>query len=392
MSIFNRCPNCSKLITEKKMCSLCSQQENLRLKFVKETLNYSRPDIKYLVTGGRCGLGNEISNMLLECGRDVTITTRFPKLTDTKKAIQLDLKNKKSVKEFEKDIGNYDILILSAAETLHYATNNPPLESYKKEKLDWTNDFHRDDTGVWHKCIEEHSDDEIEDPVEINVISMAKIIRSFVAYQMKNKSTKPKSIVYVTSAEGYFGEKSPFHPVTNMTKSAIEQLICTIKRQADVLKMNVVMADPGWMYTKSTHGKNVGPITLEWGAAQILHPIANILNGERVQNGSLWSRRTKGLSIDIDRFELLKELKFKGTGEICPTTLDESNVMIALKPCGHQMGILGWCQLKKLSPDDLKCPLCRGLIDTTEIVQLQSPSMSQEKNKDENPNEDNNNS
>ena len=373
MSIFHRCPNCGKMIVSKKICDPCATEEALKLKFIKETLKNSPKDLRYLITGGRCGLGNEISNILLECGRDVTVTTRFPKLVEGKKTIQLDLKNRKSVENFEKEVVKYDILILSAAETLHFLTD-PPLDAKEKGKLDWTNDVQRNDTGVWHKCIDEHSNEEIEDPIEINITSIAKIIRTFVAHQIQNKSSTQKSIVYVTSSEGLFAEKSPFHPVTNMTKAAIEQLICTMKRQADILGMNIVMADPGWMYTKSTIGKNIGPITLEWGASQILLPIAEILNGQKVLNASLWSRRNKDSFTTVEPFEPVEIVKFKGFGEICPTTLDESNVMMELKPCKHQIGLKGWYQMKKMSPFNVKCPLCRAEIETTEVVQLENPN------------------
>ena len=172
MSIFNRCPNCNNLIVGKKICEPCRQEETNKLMFVRGALQSSNKDIRYLVTGGRCELGNEISNMLLACGRDVTVTTRFPQLTDQKKTVKLDLKDPKSVEEFEKSFDSFDVLILCAAETLHYPSSNPPLGSDKDDKLDWTNDFHRNDTGIWHKCIDEHSNEEIEDPVQINIIGM----------------------------------------------------------------------------------------------------------------------------------------------------------------------------------------------------------------------------
>ena len=367
MSIFNRCPTCNTLIVKKKICDPCSLKEADQLKFVKDTLQNTGADLRYLITGGRCGLGNQIYNILTECGRDVTVTSRFPQLTDGKKTIKLDMKDQHSVEEFEKEVENFDVLILSAAETLHYPSANLPAELDEDEKLDWTNDFHRNDTGVWHKCIDEHSNEEIEDPIQINITSVTKIIRSFVAHQVRNKPSKQKTIIYVTSSEGLFIDKSPFHPVTNMTKSAIEQLICTMKRQADVLGMNIVMADPGWMYTKSTNGKNVGPITLEWGAAQVLLPLAKILSGEKVPNASLWSRKKKDSVVNGDAYEPTEVVKFKGAGETCPTTLDESNVMVLLAPCQHKLGLPGWYQIKSTKHQG-KCPLCRARIDSAKIV------------------------
>ena len=372
MSFFHRCPDCGKMVVSKKICDPCAQQEALQVRFVKETLKKAPRDLRYLVTGGRCGLGNEISNILMECGRDVTVTTRFPNLVDEKKNVKLDLKDPKSVAEFEKEVVKFDILILSAAETLHFLTD-PPLDANKTGKLDWTNDVHRNDSGIWHKCIDEHGNEEIEDPIQINITSMAKIIRTFVAHQVKNKDSRQKSIIYVTSSEGLFAEKSPFHPVTNMTKSAMEQLVCTMKRQADVLGMNLIMADPGWMYTKSTNGKNVGPITLEWGASQILRPLAEIFNGKDIPNATLWSRRNKDSLTSVEPFGSMELVKFKGVGETCPTTLDESNVMMQLMPCKHQMGLQGWYQLKQTSDLELKCPLCRSRVNGSEVVHLESP-------------------
>ena len=367
MSIFSRCPTCNTLIVKKKICDPCSLKEADQLKFVKDALQNANADLRYLITGGRCGLGNQIYKILTECGRDVTVTSRFPQLTDSKKTIKLDMNDQQSVEEFEKELEDFDVLILSAAETLHYPSGNLPAELNEKAKLDWTNDFHRSDTGVWHKSIDEHSNEEIEDPIQINITSVAKIVRSFVAHQIRNKSSKQKSIIYVTSSEGLFIDKSPFHPVTNMTKTAIEQLICTMKRQADVLGMNIVMADPGWMYTKSTNGKNVGPITLEWGAAQVLLPLAKILSGEKVPNASLWSRKKKDSVVNGDAYEPTEVVKFKGVGETCPTTLDESNVMVLLTPCQHKLGLPGWYQIKSTKRRG-KCPFCLSHIDSAKVV------------------------
>ena len=369
MSIFNRCPTCNTLIVKKKICDPCSVKEENQFKLVRNTLRDSGTGLRYLITGGRCGLGNQICKILNECGLDVTVTTRFPQLTDSKKTIKLDMNDQQSVTEFEKELEKFDVLILSAAETLHYPSSNLPTDSNDKAKLDWTNDFHRSDTGVWHKSIDEHSNEEIEDPIQINITSVAKIIRSFVAHQIRNKSSKQKSIIYVTSSEGLFIDKSPFHPVTNMTKSAIEQLICTMKRQADLLGMNIVMADPGWMYTKSTNGKNVGPITLDWGAAQVLLPLAKILSGEKVPNASLWSRKKKDSVVNGDAYEPTEVVKFKGAGETCPTTLDESNVMVLLTPCQHKLGLPGWYQIKSTKHQG-RCPLCRSRIDSAKIVSI----------------------
>jgi len=376
MSIFNCCPTCNALIVEKKICDDCAQDEENKVKFVKETLLKADPKLKYLVTGGRCGLGNEISKILIEAGRDVTVTSRFPNLAEGKKAIALDLKDPKSVAEFEKKLDEFDVLILSAAETLHYDKQNQVNNMNTNNRdLDWTNDFHRTDTGIWHKCIDEHSNDEIEDPIQINITSIAKIIRSFVAHQLKNKSNNQKSMIYVTSSEGLFIEKSPFHPITNMTKSAIEQLIWTMKRQADVLGMNVVMADPGWMYTKSTNGKNVGPISLEWGAAQVLLPLAKIMNGERVENASLWSRIKKNGSIKVVHEGSTNIVKFKGHGEICNTTKEETNVMFLLRPCMHKTGIKGWYRGNGGDPEEdyygrygRNCPVCNQHVNSIEVV------------------------
>jgi len=370
MSIFNCCPTCNNLIVERKICEDCSQDEDNKVKFVQETLAKSDKDLKYLVTGGRCGLGNQISKVLIESGRDVTVTSRFPDLAEGKKAVALDLKDPKSVAEFEKIVGEYDVLVLSAAETLHYARENliTNMKNPSKKDLDWTNDFHRNDTGIWHKCIDEHTDEEIEDPIQINITSIAKIIRSFVGHQLKHKSNKQKSIIYVTSSEGLFIEKSPFHPITNMTKSAMEQLIWTMKRQADVLGMNVVMADPGWMYTKSTNGKNVGPISLEWGAAQVLLPLAKILNGEKVENASLWSRKKKNApSAPVVRDEIIYPVKFKGHGQTCDKTLEETNVMYLIRPCGHKTSLKGWYQNQD-EDDNVQCPICNDFVRSVEVV------------------------
>ena len=377
MSIFVKCYCCGTYQVKKKICDRCRLKEAVKLKFVQDSLRRSRQDIRYLVTGGRCGLGYEIAKALAACDRDVTVTTRFPQLTNYKKTIKLDMKDNDSVEEFEREIENFDVLILSAAEIVHYSEDNLPTDFAEDGKLDWTNDYERSDTGVWQKCIDEHSNEEIEDAIQINITSTAKIIRSFIAHQIRNKSSKPKTIIYVTSSEGLFIGKSPFHPITNMTKSAVEQLICTMKRQADVLGMNIVMADPGWMYTKSKHDKKAGPITIEWGAAQVLLPIVTILNGQRVLNASLWSRKENRLTANEEACDFTDLVKFKGVGETCPRTLDESNVMMLLKPCRHKLGLPAWYQLKD-SKDREKCPLCKSRIDTAEIAPIGSEEEEQD--------------
>ena len=366
MSIFIRCYCCGAYLIKKKICDPCVLKEATKLNFVRENLRRSRQDIRYLVTGGRCGLGYEISKILAACDRDVTVTTRFPQLTDYQKMIKLDMNDNNSVEEFEREIENFDVLILSAAETLHYSNDNLPTDSAQDEMIDFTNDYDRNDTGVWYKCIDEHSNEEIEDPIQINITSTTKIIRAFVAHQIRNKSSKPKTIIYVTSPEGLFVDKSPYHPITNMANSAIEQLIHTMKRQADVLGMNIVMVDPGWMYTKGKNGKNVGPLKIEWGAAQVLLPVMSILNGQKVQNASLWSRKKNESTVDREVRDFSDLLKFKGTGETCPQTLEESNVMMLLNPCQHKLGLLAWYQLKGTKDKD-KCPLCKSRIDSADI-------------------------
>lgn len=314
MSCFTACPRCGVYVFSKSFCSACQDMENNIYKEAQKIIYEHNDSINALVTGGRCGLGAGIKEFLTGCGAKVSYTTRFPKSAD---AIKLDLIKPDTWSNCQEILegGDVNLLILSAAETLHY--DSPPESS---TSLDWTGDFERPNTGVWHKTLEEHSLGELTDPLLINVAGCAALLGSFLK-GAKKRIRKNYCAIVVTSYEGRFSTKSPFHPITNASKAAIEQVVWTIKRQVDAIGdyIKVVLADPGWMYTESSLGKIKGPVSIELGAVQVLTPfIVSLVNPTQVENATIWNRY---ITSPTDKPEE-------------ETSTVATNVTV-LEPCGH---------------------------------------------------------
>jgi hypothetical protein len=312
MGIAYMCPRC-KTYSFSKFCNKCQAIEETALADTKQLLNNdTNSKFKTFITGGRCGLGYEIRKFLNP--ETTYYTSRYPNLltdSDSKlkeNCIKLDLKQPETWNDTKSllESGEINLLILNAAETLHYKPesekemeNIKPIEDDDMEKLtekiDWTNDWKRDNTGIWHKTIDYHSYDEIIDPLLVNIAGCSALLGMFVTGAKKRlrKSIKPDApyfAIVVTSFEGRFEDKTPFHPITNASKSGIEQVVWTLRHQADQLGINIVLADPGWMYTESARGKMEGPVPPEFGATQVLSPYITYLNNKKVENGSLWRR------------------------------------------------------------------------------------------------------
>jgi len=215
-------------------------------------------------------------------------TSRFGSSTDAG-CIRLDLRRSETWTEMNRKLldHEFDVFVLSASETLHFDDSR-----IDASKSDWTGDFVRPNSGIWHKCIDELDDDEISSPIDTNIIGNVNLIRHYVKglEAHPDRGSANKMIIVVTSSEGAFIKKGPFHPVTNATKSALEQVVHTVSRQAETLGFKIVTADPGWVYTESSRGKTKGPVDIKFGAHQILHPLAVHISGGKVKNGSMWRR------------------------------------------------------------------------------------------------------
>jgi len=332
------CPRCG-IFTRDGFCEYCKKVEKYLMDdqlsiFKSES---SKRPIKVLVTGGRCGLGEAIAMRLLEAHFSVTITTRYPNVFKNQLSkdkldsyynkldgvLQMDLSDNSTMKEINEllDTSYFDIIILSAAETLHFskevledakalddkalddkalddkALDDKALDDNKEQlngKMDWTGDFVRKNTGVWHKCLEDHTLAEITDPVNVNVVGTSILMKHFLngvkKYRKCNKDDRKFMSLIVTYYEGTFLKKSSFHPITNATKAAIENIVWTIRREADMLDCNIICADPGWMYTEYSAGKRKGPIKISEGVTQILEPVRLLFKNSPISNGHVFSR------------------------------------------------------------------------------------------------------
>jgi hypothetical protein len=304
MSCFRKCPGgCHRYVIGLKdspagyFCADCHDLEKRKITELESILTEyggGEHTMSALVTGARCGLGQKLKQFF-EKHRWLTYgTTRFPNLTDEKNMLELDLKDIDNHGEVLKRLerGEINVLVLSASETLHYP-NDDSNKGKSKDQLefDWTNDFQRQNSGIWHKTLDQHSQEEIISPLLTNVAGTARLLASFikgvkrvralesVSLHSSGSITKEKSFVciVVTSFEGRFEEKTPFHPITNACKAALEQIVWTVQAQAKFLNCSIVLSDPGWVYTETAFGKAKGPVPIAYGVSQILEPLVTTL-------------------------------------------------------------------------------------------------------------------
>jgi len=305
MSCFRQCPGgCGKFVIgyansqNGYFCQKCQQTELSNAKTLKRVLK-ANSDLVALVTGSRCGLGQGMKEFFEKHQWTTYGTTRFVNLTEpNRNMIELDLKDPDKCIETQKllEKGFVNVLVLSASETLHYPEDDHhPIrnDASVKDKLtfDWTNDFTRKNTGIWHKTLDQHTEQEIVSPLLANVAGTSRLLSSFlkgVKLVRATESLNPHlqkqkfACIVVTSFEGKFVDKTPFHPITNACKSAIEQIVFTVQGQAKLLECAIDLADPGWVYTDP--GKTPGPVPIAFGISQILQPLVQSL-GDKPQPG-----------------------------------------------------------------------------------------------------------
>ena len=114
---------------------------------------------------------------------------------------------------------------------------------------------------------------------------------------LKASSFQYKFIINVTSSEGQFsyGNKTIFHPHTNMTKAALNMLTRTSARA--YVKDNILMncVDVGWVSTGAIEPLRkrqfeegfVPPLDPVDGGARIIHPIFEAINNNAIFVGEL---------------------------------------------------------------------------------------------------------
>jgi hypothetical protein len=384
MACFQSCPGCGVLVFNAKnslycdsyddskdkskyekgcFCDECFKKEMDKMKELKDVLgSIDKTKTRALITGGRCGIGQTILRLLKENGVMAIGTTRFPDKDKRDGLVKLDLKDFTTYENVKHmlESGGINILVLSASETLHYPSDDSRSKDWDKSKsetsespltLDWTNDFKRDNSGVWHKCLSEHTQDEIISPLMANVAGNAILLGSFLNGVKKMRAIGNRDhycCIVVTSFEGSFSNKTPFHPVTNACKSALEQIVYTVKAQADFLDAHVLLADPGWVYTEGSFGKFKGPVPIDFGASQILQPLVHSIKGTAV-NAQLFRR-----------MPIQKNGHLNALPDIRVMESTEKKFKIELYPCGH---IVDQC-------DDpvTQCSVCRTWVETRKLV------------------------
>ncbi len=303
-----------------------------------------------IITGGRVKVGFATALKLLRADANVMLTTRFPALAlegfkkesdynlwkDRLTIYGLDLRNLKAVEHFisyyKSKYSTLDILINNAAQTIKYDDNYylPIVKKEQKLVESYTGETHLipNETAViedvklladtsenkdfemnrfgqpvdertktsWNSTLEEVSMYELLEVNLINQISPYFMIKELTPL-FKNSEFNQRFIINVTSSEGIFNysNKTIFHPHTNMTKAALNMLTKT--SGTDYKKDNIYMyaVDVGWISTgakealrkKQFEEGYIPPLDSVDGAARILYPIIEALNGNAILVGTL---------------------------------------------------------------------------------------------------------
>ncbi len=390
MSCFRKCPTCDNYtmcsaaraaLQKGGLCDACYDVEMSKLNDLNKELSRWPGKRAALVTGGRCGIGQELVRLLKEHKISTWYTTRFPSTDDNDSIIQLDLKNPNTWSAAQRvlEAGAANLLVLSASETLHFVGDDEKAATWNKsspppEAVDWTGDFVRPNTGVWHKTLEQLSYEEVASPVMANVVGNAKMLAYFLEGVKRRRIMNDRSFyccVVVTSYEGSFeGEKTPFHPITNATKAALEQIVHTVQAQARFLDCDVVLADPGWVYTEGSFGKVPGPIPIRFGASQILQCLVHPKGGPNI-NDSNTSDTIKSDVSDTNRPSIdsrpymYKRRKIDNRDDSCGDVLQDVAVNVKLRPCGHMCAINGLTWITRT------CPICKTNVENRVLIDPQ---------------------
>ncbi len=321
-----------------RLCPNCAD-ENYENRFLSTDLTGRNA----ILTGGRVKVGFAAALKLLRSGANLVLTTRFPALAlenlqketdyeDWKDRLWiygLDLRNLKAIQEFidfyKSNFKTLDILINNAAQTIKYPDAyylliirkenemlvefknnqhlipNPTPVSSEIGQLEYAQNEetdvaltrfgqpvdHREKTS-WNSTLEEVSMYELVEVNLINHIAPYFLIKELKPL-MKASSFKEKFIVNVTSSEGIFSysNKTMFHPHTNMTKAALNMMTLTSAKEFEKDQIYMTAVDVGWISTgakeslrkKQFEQGYVPPLDSVDGAARILHPIVEGING-----------------------------------------------------------------------------------------------------------------
>ncbi len=335
------CCNCSYTKIHSfynRLCPECAT-ENYARRFVSVDLKGRN----VLLTGGRVKVGFSTALKILKNGANLIVTTRFPasalelfrqeqdypEWKDRLWVYGLDLRNLRAINDFisfyQAHFNKLDILINNAAQTIQY--NNDyyrPLIAKEQSLIGRNNQYPQlvfnqtpvtEDLGLlqssehtytdmaltrfgqpvdkrehtsWNSLLEEVSLFELLEVNLINQIAPYYLIKALKP-MFEASDCKEKFIINVSSSEGIFsyGNKTIFHPHTNMTKAALNMLTLTSARDFASQQIYMSAVDVGWISTgakeelrKRQFEKGyIPPLDSVDGAARILHPIAEGING-----------------------------------------------------------------------------------------------------------------
>ena len=351
LHISRKCYVCNQFFTQlhffyHKLCPSCAREH---YRFRSSTYDFTGYTV--VLTGGRIKIGYATGLKFLRAGANLIITTRFPAIAmeqyraesdfddwkDRLTIYGLDLRNLKAVEEFiqfcHRHLPNINILINNAAQTIKYsltyyqpliskeqllldensycrltANDVPicsllqqnfnhlplPIESLSLNRFGQPIDYEKKNS--WNTLADDVSLEELLEVNLINHISPYQLIIGLKPLLCKSKC-RDKFIINVTSSEGQFSypNKTPFHPHTNMTKAALNMLTRTSAHSfiKDDIYMNAV--DVGWVSTGLVEEKraklfkklHIPPLDPVDSAARIMHPIIDILNGNKKLFGVL---------------------------------------------------------------------------------------------------------
>lgn len=343
-----RCYSCQTVYTQlhffyHKLCPACAEINYGYRMHKHDFSNYN-----VVITGGRVKIGYAAVLKFLRSNANVILTSRFPALALEQLQLEkdyeqwknrltiygLDLRNLKAVHAFisfcHSTFNGLDILINNAAQTIKYPSEYYHSLIAKENKLlcqNQTNLFpnktpvvfqqynllypdfetkiavnrfgqpidHRDNNS-WNATLTGIPTEELLEVNLINHIAPYQLISGLKSLMLKSEN-QDRFIINVTSTEGQFSypNKTIFHPHTNMTKAALNMLTKT--SAGEFVKDSIFMTavDVGWISTgvsetKRAHQFNnlrIPPLDPYDGASRIVHPISEVLKGNRSLFGVL---------------------------------------------------------------------------------------------------------
>lgn len=328
-----------------KLCPACAA-----VNYGWRTRQHNFADYNVIITGGRVKIGYAAVLKFLRSQANVILTTRFPALALQQLQTEadydqwqhrlsvygLDLRNLKAVEEFivycNNNIGSVDILINNAAQTIKYPADYYKPLMVKENALLLKNNasnllpnktpllYHQDslllpgladaevpinrfgqpvdarDKNSWNSTLTEIELEELLEVNLINHISPYRLISGLKSLMLKSPFAE-RFVINVTSSEGQFSYpgKTIFHPHTNMTKAALNMLTRT--SAPEFIKDSIFMTavDVGWISTGANETKRaqqfadlkIPPLDPLDGATRIVHPIVEVLNGDKTLFGVL---------------------------------------------------------------------------------------------------------